>query len=352
MAISETNVVANQAVMLALSAQTGDVAVRTDVNKTYILQGTNPAVLGDWQEMLTPTDSVQSVDGRTGVVTLGDLYATAGHNHDGTYATSGHNHSGVYEPADATILKDADIGSTVAAQSHTHTKAQITDFSDGDYATAAQGTLAASAVQPGDNISTLTNNSGFITGYTVTQGDVTAHQAALTITESQISDLGSYLTDAPSNGSEYVRKDGAWAASAGGGASVDRQMASATAQVSTSSATWLDVSSMTVTTHDLGGTGTYLLTFSSEVSMSTKGSMGYFRFVVGGTAQTASETSFIPGRDGPDDSSHQTSFSMSWLVSGVANGTIIKVQWMRDANILYANNRRLIIDGTPDSSVV
>ena len=33
-----------------------------------------------------------------------------------------------------------------------------------DYATAAQGSLADSAVQPSDNISTLTNDSGFITG--------------------------------------------------------------------------------------------------------------------------------------------------------------------------------------------
>ena len=44
-----------------------------------------------------------------------------------------------------------------------------------DYATAAQGTLADSAVQPADNVSTLTNDSGFITGNeTVTlSGDVT-----------------------------------------------------------------------------------------------------------------------------------------------------------------------------------
>ena len=35
-----------------------------------------------------------------------------------------------------------------------------------DYATAAQGTLADSATQPADNISTLTNDSGFITGVT------------------------------------------------------------------------------------------------------------------------------------------------------------------------------------------
>jgi len=35
-----------------------------------------------------------------------------------------------------------------------------------DYATAAQGTLADSATQPGDNISTLTNDSGYIAGVT------------------------------------------------------------------------------------------------------------------------------------------------------------------------------------------
>ena len=37
--------------------------------------------------------------------------------------------------------------------------------------------------------SDLTNDSGFITGYTVTQSDVTAHEDALTITKSQISDF-------------------------------------------------------------------------------------------------------------------------------------------------------------------
>ena len=36
-------------------------------------------------------------------------------------------------------------------------------------------------------------SEGYITDYTVTQADVTTHQAALSITESQISDLGSYL---------------------------------------------------------------------------------------------------------------------------------------------------------------
>ena len=42
------------------------------------------------------------------------------------------------------------------------------------------------------NVSELTNDSGYITNYTVTQADVTQHQAALSITESQISDLSHY----------------------------------------------------------------------------------------------------------------------------------------------------------------
>ena len=45
---------------------------------------------------------------------------------------------------------------------HTHVKANITDFSDSDYATEAQGVLASASIQPDDNISDLTNDSAFI----------------------------------------------------------------------------------------------------------------------------------------------------------------------------------------------
>ena len=46
-------------------------------------------------------------------------------------------------------------------------KADITDFSDGDYATASQGLLADSATQPGDNVSTLTNDAGYVTSVSI-----------------------------------------------------------------------------------------------------------------------------------------------------------------------------------------
>jgi hypothetical protein len=76
--ITDTFVVGSQAAMLALTAETGDVAVRTDVNKSFILKGSDPAVLANWQELLTPTSSVTSVFGRAGAVTAqnGD-YTTA-----------------------------------------------------------------------------------------------------------------------------------------------------------------------------------------------------------------------------------------------------------------------------------
>lgn len=76
--ITDTFVVGSQAAMLALTAETGDVAVRTDVNKSFILKGSDPAVLANWQELLTPTSAVTSVFGRNGAVTAqnGD-YTTA-----------------------------------------------------------------------------------------------------------------------------------------------------------------------------------------------------------------------------------------------------------------------------------
>ena len=100
--------------------------------------------------------------------------------------------------------------------------AQVKAFNSADYATAAQGTLADSATQPGDNVSTLTNDAGYLTSFTetndltsavtwanvpdanITQSSVTQHQAALSLTESQISDLGTYVTKTSATGSAEV----------------------------------------------------------------------------------------------------------------------------------------------------
>jgi hypothetical protein len=59
--------------------------------------------------------------------------------------------------------------------------------------------------------------SGTFDDARISESSVTQHEEALSITENQISDLGDYLTDAPSDGDEYVRKDGAWEVATGGG---------------------------------------------------------------------------------------------------------------------------------------
>ena len=46
----------------------------------------------------------------------------------------------------------------------------------------------------GSGVAQLSNDANYLTDYTVTSGDVTAHQGDLSITESQISDFGTYST--------------------------------------------------------------------------------------------------------------------------------------------------------------
>jgi len=98
---------ANQAAMLLLSGERGDWCIRTDLSSTFVLISDGGSSIGDWQELATPASPVSSVNGYTGAVVLGA----------------------------------ADVGA----------------------ATTAQGALADSALQPGDNISELTNDENYIT---------------------------------------------------------------------------------------------------------------------------------------------------------------------------------------------
>ena len=66
LAISETYVVASEVAQLALTVQEGDVACRSDENKTYIALNDTNVDMGDWQELLSPTGAVTTVFGRSG----------------------------------------------------------------------------------------------------------------------------------------------------------------------------------------------------------------------------------------------------------------------------------------------
>lgn len=79
LAITSTSVVASQAAMLALTAEEGDVAIRTDNGKTYILSSNSPSTLADWKEV-TAAGAVTSVNGQSGTVSLSTSNVSEGTN--------------------------------------------------------------------------------------------------------------------------------------------------------------------------------------------------------------------------------------------------------------------------------
>ena len=69
--LTSTSVVASDAAMITLSSATvGSIAIRTDVNKNYVLTALPASTLGNWVELLTPAAPVQAVNGYTGSVNL------------------------------------------------------------------------------------------------------------------------------------------------------------------------------------------------------------------------------------------------------------------------------------------
>jgi len=100
-ALHQTSVVNSQAAMLALTADTGDIAVRTDVSKTFVLTAEPASTLGNWQELLT-SDAVTSVDGQTGIVDLSGNYVNVtGDTMSGALAMGNNKITGLGTPTNS-----------------------------------------------------------------------------------------------------------------------------------------------------------------------------------------------------------------------------------------------------------
>lgn len=69
LAINEVFTAADQAAMLALPAQRGDMCIRIDNGLTYVLSTDIPSNVADWKQV-TAAGQVLSVNGKTGVVTI------------------------------------------------------------------------------------------------------------------------------------------------------------------------------------------------------------------------------------------------------------------------------------------
>ncbi len=120
LALTDINVVDSEAAMLALSAQPGDVAVRSDIEKTFMLKATPASTLANWVELKSPTDAVASVNGKTGVVVLGtDDIAEGSTNLYWTEARGTANFNTNFALASSTSLADTAnivyVGDAIAA---------------------------------------------------------------------------------------------------------------------------------------------------------------------------------------------------------------------------------------------
>ena len=200
LAINEVYPVASQAAMLALTAQRGDMAIRSDNGRTYILATDSPSTLADWKE-ISAAGQVTSVAGRTGAVVLtkADVglsnvdntsdaskpVSTATQTALNAKANTTHTHAtndlsdassvgkSVLTAATTTAARTAigagtsdlvigTTGTTAAAGNHTHVAANITDATTTGRSvmTAANAGAARTAIGAGTSNLVIGNTAG------------------------------------------------------------------------------------------------------------------------------------------------------------------------------------------------
>ena len=73
LALTTVQTASSQSAHLALTAEEGDIVVRSDENKSYVHNGGSAGTMADYTLLATPTDAVLSVNGQTGAITAAQL---------------------------------------------------------------------------------------------------------------------------------------------------------------------------------------------------------------------------------------------------------------------------------------
>jgi hypothetical protein len=136
--------VSSQAAMLNLSGQRGDFAIRTDTGSTFVLTSDGGSATSHWQELATPTDAIQTVNGQAGTVVLGpsdvNALATAGGTMTGTITfASGQTFDGRDVSADGSKLDGIESGAT-GDQTNAEIRAAVEAATDSNVFTDADHT--------------------------------------------------------------------------------------------------------------------------------------------------------------------------------------------------------------------
>lgn len=202
---------------------TGALYWNTSSNQLFVWDGAT------WnQAAFSISGSVTSFNTRTGAVTLSasdvntalgsdavldsdigstvQAFATVLSNTTASYTTAEETKlAGIETAADVTDTLNVTAAGALMDSEVTNL-AQVKAFSSADYATAAQGALADTALQSFTETNDLTAAVTWanVPNANITQSSVTQHQAALSVTESQISDLGTYVTKTSATGSAEI----------------------------------------------------------------------------------------------------------------------------------------------------
>lgn len=129
--------------------------------------------------------------------------------------------------------------------------------------------------------------------------------------------------------------------------STDKQIASATDSQVTTSATFVDMPSMTLTTKDLGEAGVYYITASASVSDSTNNTVITIIINVDGVDVAASEAPIELDSAGVEERVRTDT-----LVGSLVAGKEIKIRWKTGGGTATVTSRELILIGTPESRIV
>jgi hypothetical protein len=149
-ALTTVQTASSQSAHLALTAQEGDIVVRSDENKTYCHNGGSAGNMNDYTLLATPTDAVLSVNGNTGAVSAAQIAtAVEAASNSNTFTDADHSKLNAIEASATADQTNAEIRAAVEAATDSNA------FTDADHSKLNAIEASATADQTGAQIKAL-----------------------------------------------------------------------------------------------------------------------------------------------------------------------------------------------------
>ena len=139
-ALTTIQTASDQTAHLALTAQEGDVVVRSDENKSYVHNGGSAGTMSDYTLLLTPTDAVLSVAGNTGAVTAAQIKT----------AYEGESNTNAFTDADHSKLDDIEASADITDTANVTSAGALMDSELTDLAGVKGVTISTLQVKPSE----------------------------------------------------------------------------------------------------------------------------------------------------------------------------------------------------------